>query len=169
MCPPVCTSPVTPARPALAAVSTAPSPHPLRRPPAHPPVAAAAMHPPCASSCPSPPLPRVQSADSSESTEATGPSEGLTSAERNRLLARLHTRRRPPCPKCTAYRSRIAELQREFEALRSLLMPKACVEPVDAIAKTSVKLRGLAEEGAKLRITIDTLVRSQVRSFKSAL
>lgn len=89
--------------------------------------------------------------------------EGLTPAERERLMLRLNTRRPPPCARCIAYRGRLLELQREFERLRAQLIAKPLVEPREARPKMPPKMLDLAEEGAKLRITIDTIMRSQVR------
>lgn len=103
---------------------------------------------------------------------------GLTHKERERQLSSLdgasayraskHVSITPNCARCVARRNRLAELEKEFAQLRRKLInverelseqlvdqqtPQHAASPADI---------ALVQESAKLRITIDTLMRFQV-------
>lgn len=103
--------------------------------------------------------------------------KGLTSKERRNQLRSLqgstlynkstseseHTH---DCSKCSAKRKRIQELEDEFQTLRDTLLSKQVLNEIkiEDLGSSSSSQLALVQESAKLRITIDTLMRFQVCS-----
>lgn len=102
---------------------------------------------------------------------------GLTQKERARQLNSLDGSaaftavagfgNRHTCARCAERRQRLEQLEREFGELRANLISKERVlatEDEQAAGRASAKELALVQESAKLRITIDTLMRFQVCS-----
>lgn len=94
---------------------------------------------------------------------------GMTEKERERVVASLeHTEeesRGGNCAKCDARRRRLDEIRAEFERLRTHIISDDVVEMTTPYGETEPELVELAQESARLRITIDSLMRFQVRKF----
>lgn len=105
-------------------------------------------------------------------------SSGLTSLERRKHLESLdgstafiqersENTEGHECEHCASRRSKIKAMQQEFQQLRELLITKKSVLEIPDSAQTekdaaSPEELALIQESAKLRITIDTLMRFQV-------
>lgn len=128
-------------------------------------------------------LPSKQRSMTSQSLRPRGKTfVGLTSKERSRQLQSLegfsayanpHSQEKSPrfCSSCKKRRHRIVELEQEFRDLRERLLSKRTVLDVldtsaENTSSSSTEL-ALIQESAKLRITIDTLMRFQVRTNSS--
>lgn len=108
---------------------------------------------------------------------------GLTSKERCRQLQSLDgfsayaspsSQEKSPrfCSSCKSRRQRIVELEQEFRDLRERLLSKRTVLDVldtstENMSSSPTEL-ALIQESAKLRITIDTLMRFQVRTNRAS-
>lgn len=106
-------------------------------------------------------------------------SSGLTSLERLKQLHSLdgslaysdkisHSYVGQRCARCVARRQKIQELKEEFNELRKILISNKAVLNIPEETQQTGNLPpeeglDLVQESAKLRITIDTLMRFQVR------
>ena len=85
----------------------------------------------------------------------------------------LDSRGETTCVRCAGRKQRISAINREFQQLRELLITEksvlnVCSSPAgNEIASSGEELE-LIQEGAKLRLTIDTLMRFQVCILYSA-
>eukprot|EP00171_Calliarthron_tuberculosum_P009809 IDg9809t1 len=87
----------------------------------------------------------------------------LDGAAAYRLSAVSPAQPRPQCKRCAARRLRLGEIRSEFERLRSQIISDDIVSMAPCDPDAEPEVVELIQESAKLRITIDTLMRFQVR------